>query len=202
VQSNIVDLFNPEQKRASSYLGQRATATGHYRSTRGSRSANITITPERRTKSMMPGRQKRKSAHARGSPNHETLWPCTGCGQVDGRKGRSGVQCIVCRKWWHSSCAGISTAHHSRSIGWSCPRCISPSHTAATTASPQLTTREDVQRTNLSGIFKLNSVFERTISCNNNSGFNLKIPDTAKEIMYFKINLLCIIELINHFQVY
>jgi hypothetical protein len=63
-------------------------------------------------------------------------------------------------------------------------------------------TREDVLRTNLSGIFKLNNVFERTISCNNKSGLNLKIPDTAKEIMYFKINLLCIIELINHFQVY
>jgi hypothetical protein len=60
--------------------------------------------------------------------------------------------------------------------------------------------REDVQRTNLSGIFKLNSVFQRTISCDNKFGFNLKIPDTAKEIMYFKINLLCIIELINQFK--
>jgi hypothetical protein len=57
-----------------------------------------------------------------------------------------------------------------------------------------------VQRTNLSRIFKLNNVFERTLSCDSKSGFNLKIPDMAKELMYFKINLLCIIELINHFK--
>jgi hypothetical protein len=47
----------------------------------------------------------------------------------------------------------------------------------------EILARGDMQRTNLSGIFKLNSVFERTISCNDKSGFNLKIPDTAKEIM-------------------
>jgi hypothetical protein len=45
--------------------------------------------------------------------------------------------------------------------------------------------REDVQRPNLTGILKLNSVFERAILCDNKSGFNLKIPDMTKEIMYF-----------------
>jgi hypothetical protein len=54
---------------------------------------------------------------------------------------------------------------------------------------PKGVSREDMQRTNLSGILKLNSVFETTISCHNKSGFNLKIPDTAKEIISEKPNV-------------
>jgi hypothetical protein len=79
---------------------------------------------------------------------------------------------------------------------------VAPYLTTLMSSQPNGQPREDVQWTNLSGIFKLISVFKTIISCDNKSGFILKIPDTAKEIMNFKINLLCIIELINHFQVY
>jgi hypothetical protein len=80
-------------------------------------------------------RKKRQPSHARGSPNHETLWPCRGCGLIDGRKGRSGVECGSCGDWWHSSCAGLNISSRPRRVQWSCPRCSDPSH-VTTTARP------------------------------------------------------------------
>ena len=74
----------------------------------------------------MPNRLRHKQLHVRGSPNHETQWPCHGCGQIDGRKGRSGVECDSCKEWWHSSCAGIHVGPRTRRIQWNCPRCLAP----------------------------------------------------------------------------
>jgi hypothetical protein len=83
-----------------------------------------------------------------GSPNHASKWPCSGCSRVDGRKGRSGVECDVCLAWWHASCAGVnlkSTNATSSSVPWTCLRCSDTStfssfsqHGCSATCTPSL----------------------------------------------------------------
>ena len=64
-----------------------------------------------------------RRSHQRGSPNHPTLWPCAGCDKVNGTKGKKGVQCDICDKWWHLSCTTISSTVAASQSAWTCPKC-------------------------------------------------------------------------------
>ena len=66
----------------------------------------------------------------RGTIDHPTHWPCAGCEKIDGKKGKKGIQCDVCDKWWHVACASNALSPDSTEP-WTCRLC----HQRATVSS-------------------------------------------------------------------
>ena len=70
----------------------------------------------------------------RGTIDHPTHWPCAGCNKIDGKKGKNGIQCDVCDKWWHVACASVALGPDLAGK-WTCRICLRRANVSASSSA-------------------------------------------------------------------